>query len=60
MARLTHTLDRLFDAALALVYPQACAACGVRGVERRADWPACAGCWGATRLFGGDETLCWK
>jgi ComF family protein len=60
MARLTNTLDRFFDAALALVYPQACAACGVSGVERRADWPACAGCWGATRLFRGDETLCWK
>jgi ComF family protein len=60
MARLPNTLDRLFDAALALVYPRACAACGVRGVERRADWPACAACWGATRLFKGDETLCWK
>ena len=60
MARLTHTLDRLFDAALALVYPQGCAACGVRGVERRADWPACSACWAATRLFDGDETLCWK
>lgn len=60
MARLTNTLDRLFDAALALAYPQACAACGVRGVERRADWPACAGCWAATRLFDGGETLCWR
>lgn len=60
MARLTNTLDRLFDAALALVYPQGCAACGVRGVERRADWPACAACWAATRLFAGNETLCWK
>lgn len=60
MARLTDTLDRLFDAALALVYPQGCAACGLRCVERRADWPACADCWAATRLFDGDETLCWK
>lgn len=60
MARLTHTLDRLFDAALALVYPQPCAACGAGGVEARADWPACAACWAGTRLFGGDETLCWK
>jgi ComF family protein len=60
MVRLKHTLDRLFDAALALVYPQLCAACGVSGVERRADWPACAACWGATRLFDGNETLCWK
>jgi ComF family protein len=60
MARLTNRFDRLFDAALALVYPQGCAACGVRGVERRADWPACAACWAATRLFEGGETLCWK
>lgn len=60
MARLTDTFDRLCDAALALVYPQPCAACGVRAVERRADWPACAACWAATRLFVGDETLCWK
>lgn len=60
MARLTNRFDRLFDAALALVYPQGCAACGVRSVERRADWPACAACWAATRLFKGDETLCGK
>jgi len=60
MARLTNRFDRLFDAALALVYPQACVACGVREVERRADWPACAACWGATRLLKGVETLCWK
>jgi ComF family protein len=60
MARLTDTLDRLFDAALALVYPQGCAACGRLSVERRADWPACAACWGATRVFDGSETLCWK
>jgi ComF family protein len=57
---LTGTLDKLCDAALALVYPQACAACGARGVERRGDWPACAVCWEATRLFDGGETLCWK
>lgn len=62
MARLKNTLDRLFDASLALVYPQPCVVCGVRAVERRADWPACAACWAATRLFDGNdnETLCWK
>jgi ComF family protein len=58
--RLINTLDRLFDAALALAYPQACAACGVRGVESRRDWPACAACWAESSLFGGGETLCWK
>jgi ComF family protein len=60
MARLTNTIDGLIDAALSLVYPQACAACGVREVGRRVDWPACAACWAATHLFKGDETLCWK
>lgn len=60
MARLTNTIEGLVDAALALVYPQGCAACGVREVGRRADWPACAACWAATHLFKGDETLCWK
>ena len=57
---LSGALDKLRDAALALAYPQACAACGARGVARRLDWPACAVCWGETRLFGGAETLCWK
>jgi ComF family protein len=57
---LTVTLNRLCDAALALAYPEACAACDVRGVEARGDWPACAACWAATRLFAGGETLCWK
>lgn len=60
MASLGGALDKLCDAALALAYPQACAACGVRGVERRRDWPACHACWSATRLFRGGETLCWK
>jgi len=54
------TLDKLCDAALALAYPQPCAACDMRGVEARRDWPACAACWAATRVFAGGETLCWK
>ncbi len=57
---LAGTLNKLCDAALALAYPEACAACGLRGVESRRDWPACAACWAATRVFGGGETLCWK
>jgi len=52
-------LSDLYDAALALVYPQACAVCG-GSVESRHDGVACAGCWGATRVFVSDETLCWK
>lgn len=47
------------DAALALVYPQACAVCG-RSVESRHDGVACARCWNEAPLFHGDETVCWK
>src|SRR5258708_32964386 len=48
-----------FDAALAIVYPQACAVCG-RSVESRHDGVACSRCWDESPLFRGDETLCWK
>jgi ComF family protein len=48
-----------YDAALALVYPQACAVCG-ESVESRHDGVACAQCWSATRLFNAADTLCWK
>ena len=58
--KLPRTLDLLCDAALALVYPRACAVCGAECVESRRDAPACAKCWRETRLFTGDETLCWK
>src|SRR5712692_3245640 len=49
----------LYDAALALVYPQACAVCG-GSVESRHDGVACAACWKATGMFADDDTLCWK
>lgn len=52
-------LSHLADAALALVYPQACAVCGA-SVESRHDGVACASCWRATRLFEEKGTLCWK
>src|SRR5256714_7805468 len=57
---LTRQLDTLYDATLALLYPQVCAACEVEQVERRADAPACAACWRATHVFTGAETCCWK
>lgn len=56
---LTTLTSTLYDAALALVYPQACAVCG-GSVESRHDGVACAACWKATRLFADDDTLCWK
>jgi ComF family protein len=55
----TLFIDSLYDAALALVYPQACALCGA-SVEARADGVACAACWRETRIFDGQDTLCWK
>jgi ComF family protein len=57
---LKSAIDTLYDAALALAYPQGCAACGVRSVESRRGAPACADCWRVTRVFTGEETLCWK
>ncbi|HEX8649690.1 MAG TPA: ComF family protein [Pyrinomonadaceae bacterium] len=59
MTWLTHTTSSLYDAALALVYPQACAVCHAH-VESRADGVACARCWETTRVFSGAETMCWK
>jgi len=52
-------LNSLYDAALALVYPQACAVCGA-SVESRHDGVACASCWQTTRVFTEDNTVCWK
>jgi len=59
MASMIHQLNSLCDAALALVYPQACAVCGA-SVESRHHGVACAACWQTTRLFTEDDTLCWK
>jgi ComF family protein len=55
----TTLASHAYDAALALVYPQACAVCG-SSAESRHDGVACASCWRATRLFDGNDTLCWK
>lgn len=57
--RLTGKPTLIYDAALALLYPQACAVCG-SSVESRADGVACATCWNETRIFNGDEIVCWK
>ncbi|HYX30435.1 MAG TPA: ComF family protein [Pyrinomonadaceae bacterium] len=59
IAELSNLASQAFDAALALVYPEACAVCGA-SVEARDDGVACARCWDAAPLFRGDETLCWK
>ena len=57
--RLKQNVNELYDATLALLYPQACAVCGA-SIEARADGVACEKCWRATRIFDGSETLCWK
>ena len=54
-----QSLGTLYDAALALVYPQACAVCRA-SVESRHDGVACAQCWEGARLIHADDTLCWK
>jgi ComF family protein len=56
---LMHMASSLYDATLALLYPQACAVCGA-SVEQRAGGVACAKCWRETRVFDGSETACWK
>ena len=57
--RISEIPSLLYDAALALVYPQTCDVCG-SSVESRIDGVACATCWSETRIFSGDETICWK
>ena len=59
MNSLSSIASQIFDATLALVYPQACAVCG-ESVESRHDGVACKRCWDATPVFHGDETLCRK
>lgn len=49
----------LYDATLALLFPQACGVCGA-SVERRADGVACESCWQKTRLFSEEDLICWK
>ena len=56
---LTRQTSFLYDAALALVYPERCAVCEA-SVEKRFDGVACAMCWRATQLFSGEELLCAK
>jgi ComF family protein len=56
---LTKATDLIVDSLLALMYPQACAVCG-GAVDSRHLGTVCAQCWRATKLFSGEETICWK
>ena len=51
--------EEIRDAALALLYPQACAVCSA-SVESHADGAACARCWLKARVFSSTEVICWK
>jgi competence protein ComFC len=51
--------DALYDAMLALVFPQECAVCGAN-VEARNLGVACAVCWEKTRIFREEDLICWK
>jgi ComF family protein len=52
-------LTRVYDALLTVAYPQACRVCG-GSVEERRLGVACRACWEKTRVFTGEETICWK
>lgn len=51
--------NQLYDAALAVLFPQSCHICGA-AVESRVQGIACERCWERTRLFSSSENLCWK
>lgn len=59
ITRLSSITSHAFDAALALVYPQACAVCS-GSVESRHDGVVCDACWKTTSTFSESEMLCWK
>jgi ComF family protein len=56
---LTSKTSALYDAALSLFYPQACAVCG-ESVEARSCGVACSACWQKTRIFSAEDLICWK
>jgi ComF family protein len=56
---ITGLPSQIYEAALALVYPQVCAVCG-DSVESRHDGVVCGRCWQATQLFHEATGVCWK
>lgn len=55
----TRLTSQIYEATLAVLYPQACTICG-GSVESRHVGVACLRCWDATPLFGESDALCWK
>jgi ComF family protein len=56
---LVSKTSAIYDAALAILFPQACAVCG-ESVEARFDGVACSACWQKTRIFSAEDLSCWK
>lgn len=56
---LTQAANVIYDSLLSLAYPQVCGLCS-SSVENRVYGSVCLACWQATRLFTGDESICWK
>lgn len=52
-------LSSLPDRLLSVIYPQQCSICKSI-IERHEDGVACGECWTATRVFDGNEVLCFK
>ena len=59
MVTFSSLTSHAYDAALALVYPQACAVCS-GNVESRRDGVVCDACWKSTSMFSESDILCWK
>ena len=59
MTSLLSITSHLYDATLALVYPQGCNVCGA-SVESRRDGVVCDSCWSAASIFSEMDPLCWK
>jgi ComF family protein len=55
----SEKIESIYDAGLALFYPQACEVCKA-SVEKRAGGVACAACWEETELYSDGITCCWK
>lgn len=55
----SRALSSLYDAALALAYPQPCAVCGA-SVESNRYGVVCESCWQEATTFSNSDTLCWQ
>ena len=52
-------LQKTLDSLLTVFYPQECEVCN-KSVEEYSNGVVCKQCWKATKIFSGNETLCFK